>query len=160
MTKIKDKLVAKRPKAETPPKSVHVVFWNGVHFSPCVKTTNQGLEARLREAVNGYSKGERPGSMAAQFVSVSVAQGFPVSIYSIPEKSTGGTVAFLERREFWPMDGTELGGGVVLVHCESGHAQFWGGQGLHDDDAFNPGIPGQKSLWDLEINDDGEAGDS
>lgn len=161
MTEIKTKLkpFQKRPKDEPRPKTVHVVFWNGVHFSPLVKTTNERLEARLRDCLNDYAKGQRPGSMAAQFVAVSVAEGLSPSIFSIPEKSTGGTVAFMERREFWPMDGTELGGGVLLVQCETGIVEFWGGQGLHDD-AYNPGIPGRKALLNLEVEDDGQAGDS
>lgn len=156
MTRIKTKLtpVTKRQRDEAPAKPIHVVFWNGVHFSPCVKTTNERIEERLRECLNGYAKGMRPGAMAAQFVGISVAEGLDVSIFSIPEKSTGGTVAFLERREFWPLDRTELGGGVFLVQSETCRVEYWGGQGLWPDDQFNPGIPGHAELKDLEIIDD------
>jgi hypothetical protein len=119
-----------------------------------VKTTDERIEARLRECLNDYAKGHRPGSMAAQFVSISVAEGLPVEIFSIPEKSTGGTVAFMMRSEFWPMDGRELGGGVFLVDVASGATSFWGGQGLHPDDKYNPGIAGHAVLRDLEVFDD------
>lgn len=158
MTEIKDKPRGKpfqRRKEERKPKTTHVVFWNGVHFSPCVKTTNERIEERLRSCINDYAKGHRPGSMSAQFVAITLAEGLPAEIFSLPEKNVGGTVAFMERPEFWPRDGRELGGGVFLIDVETGSCSYWGGQGLHEDDRFNPGIPAHAELRNVEIVDDG-----
>lgn len=157
---IKEKLRPKPPprkkaQKEEPEKVCHVVFWNGVHFSPAIVTSNRRIEERLRDCLNDYAKGMQPGYTASQFVAISVAEGFQVGLFSLPEKSVGGTVAFIQRPEFWPREGRELAGGVFLVSVEDGMTSYWGGDGLDPEEGFNPGIPRNVCLKNVEIIDDG-----
>jgi hypothetical protein len=129
------------------------VFWDGVGISPSISTTNARIEERLRDCINGYGKGLTPGVMAAEFVAISVAEGFGVGIHSLPQQSTGGTISYIQRPDYWPREGNA--GGVFLVHTETGETQYWGGDGLRPEEGFNPGVPRKAFLKDVEIIDDG-----
>ena len=112
-------------------KMAKVIFVDGFFVSPTIVTDWVSLESRLARV-----RGKAPtvGEAAARFAAFSVAAGRPTWLQNTPEgRSYGGTLAAMERPEFWPggPEGNEAG--VFLVNIKDNRVLTWGGIGPEPD---------------------------
>lgn len=135
-------------------KPCRVVFWDGIHIGPCIETSNDNLEERLRSLLNKHAAGMSCSRTAAMFVALSVAKGYTTALHNLPHPDrAGAAIAFMQRFEFWPKRGKELLGGVFLVNTDTGGCEYWGGDGLVPGEQKDPSSPRAAMLKEVQFED-------
>lgn len=113
-----------------------VIFADGFNVSPTIETTNRKLRERLARVVKECMS---PARAAALFAVQSYAGGYPMTLHNTPSgASYGGTIAGVQRQEFWPSMGDQAG--VFWVDMKDEWVEFWGGEGFTDTPEYTKAI--------------------